>query len=87
MKTIKVCVGSSCFLRGASEVIDLFQSLIDKHGQGKVKLAGMFCQEKCTKGVTVFVDEEIFSGVGREDVAKIFQKKFLDNKRGEEKEE
>lgn len=84
MKAIKVCVGSSCFLRGASEVIDLLKVLIEKHGQGKVELVGMFCQEKCTEGVTVSVGEKIFSGVSTEDVARIFQENFLDNEQGEE---
>ncbi len=86
MKAIKVCVGSSCFLRGASEVIDLLKVLIEKHGQGKVELVGMFCQEKCTEGVTVTIGEEIFSGVSIEDVTKIFQENFLNKEQGEERE-
>ncbi len=87
MKAIKVCVGSSCFLRGASEVIDLLKSLIEKHGKGEIELVGMFCQEKCTEGVTMTVGEEIFSGVSAEDVTKIFQEKFLNKEPDEAREE
>ncbi len=56
---IMVCVGSSCHLKGAEEVIKTFQGLIQKEKiTRRVTLKGSFCMGKCSEnGVTVKVDE------------------------------
>ncbi|MTL48416.1 (2Fe-2S) ferredoxin domain-containing protein, partial [Turicibacter sanguinis] len=54
MKTIKICVGSSCHLKGSYEVIQIFQSLIEKHQlQEVLELRAAFCLGHCTEAVSV----------------------------------
>lgn len=75
---IQVCVGSSCFLRGAPQVIAAFEGLIEKHRLGdSVVLKGTFCQELCTLGVTVRIGEKVFTGVKSADVPRLFDEEVL----------
>jgi len=56
---IKICVGSSCHLKGSYEIIEEFKRIIaDKNLEAKVQLMGGFCLGKCGDHVTVKIDDE-----------------------------
>jgi len=58
---IKVCMGSSCYLKGSYEVIEKLKGLQE---QGEdFELSGCLCFGKCTQGICVEVDGEIVEGV------------------------
>ena len=60
MVQVSICVGSSCHLKGSYQIIQIFQELIKKYRlQEKVELKASFCLGRCTKGVSVKV-EDIF---------------------------
>ncbi len=62
MIKVTVCIGSSCHIKGARQVVDTFQSLIAKNNlKDKVDLGGTFCMGKCQEGVCVTVNGEFFS--------------------------
>ena len=47
---LKVCVGSSCHLRGSYDVIEEMKRIIKKYGvEDKVDLQASFCMGNCTK--------------------------------------
>jgi len=75
--TITVCVGSSCFLRGASQVIEGFRALIEREAPGVVELKGSFCMERCGNGVTVKIGDVILADVHPEDVENVFREHVL----------
>lgn len=51
---IKVCVGSSCHLRGSYDVIEALKEVLKKYGvEDKVELQAGFCMGNCARGVTV----------------------------------
>lgn len=79
MVTISVCVGSSCHLKGAYEIIETCEELIEKLKlKGQVELKGNFCLGRCTEeGVTIMVDDEVLSGVSPQNFREIFQEKIL----------
>lgn len=59
MIKISICVGSSCHLKGSYQVIQIFQELIKKNRlETKVELKASFCLGRCTKGVSVNIDDE-----------------------------
>lgn len=59
MVTVTVCVGSSCHLKGAREVIVRFNGLLEELGLAdKVALKGSFCMERCGEGVNWQIDDE-----------------------------
>ncbi len=59
---ITICIGSSCHLKGSKQIVDQLQSLTTQHGlQNEVELCGAFCMGNCTNGVSVMIDDELFS--------------------------
>ena len=76
---IQVCVGSSCHLKGSADIVELFQNTIQEHGlEGEITLAGSFCIGKCNRiGVTVQIDDDIHTGVTRENFKEFFIEKVL----------
>ncbi len=59
---IKVCIGSSCHLKGSKLVVETFRELINQNSlQDKIDLAGAFCMSKCQDGVCVSLDGNICS--------------------------
>lgn len=61
---ITVCVGSSCHLRGAYDVIEEIKRLI-KEGRlpGKIELQACFCLDNCRGAVNIKVGDTIISRV------------------------
>ena len=54
---VTVCIGSSCHIKGARQVVEQLQNLISENNlDDKVDLSGMFCMGECQKGVCVTVD-------------------------------
>ena len=52
--TIKVCVGSSCHLKGSYEVIEAFKEVLKKYDvEDIIDLQASFCLGHCALGVTV----------------------------------
>lgn len=76
---IQICVGSSCHLKGSAEIVELFQKAVEEyHLETEVTLAGSFCIGKCNRiGVTVQVDDEVYTGLTKEDFKEFFNDKVL----------
>ncbi len=76
---IQICVGSSCHIKGSAEIVELLQAAVAEHHlESEVTLAGSFCIGKCNRiGVTVQVDDEVHTGVTKEDFKEFFQKNVL----------
>lgn len=76
---VQVCVGSSCHLKGAPEIVALLQQNIEERGlDEQVALAGSFCIGKCNRvGVTIQVDDEIYTGITKENFKEFFSEHIL----------
>ena len=76
---IQICVGSSCHLKGSSDIVQLLQKAVEEHHlETEVTLAGSFCTGQCNRvGVTVQVDDDIYPGVTRESFKEFFSEKVL----------
>jgi NADH:ubiquinone oxidoreductase subunit E len=75
MITVTVCVGSSCHVRGARNVIELFKDLIATRSlQDKVRLKGCFCMDRCTEGVNLNIDGEVMSARTVEEARELFDR-------------
>ncbi len=73
---IKVCIGSSCHLKGSRDVVEALKDLINKHRLQNVELTGTFCLDNCLNGVCVHVDGKHFT-VKSETVEEFFTKNIL----------
>ena len=74
---ITVCIGSSCHIKGARQVVEKLNCLIKENNlQDKVELGGTFCMGKCQQKVSVSIGEEFYS-VAPEDVETFFNNEVL----------
>ena len=76
---VQVCVGSSCHLKGSPEIVEFLTAAVAEHHlEDEVTLAGSFCIGKCNRvGVTVQVDDDIHTGITRENVREFFNENIL----------
>lgn len=76
---VQICVGSSCHLKGSEEIVSLLQDAISQNGlDNEVTLAGSFCTGRCNRfGVTVTVDDEVVTGVTKDNFKEFFNDKIL----------
>ncbi len=76
---VKICVGSSCHLKGSYNVIQAFQRLIENEGlQDQVTLKAAFCMGHCTEGVSTMFDDEFVGNVTPENAVEVFQKHAIE---------
>ena len=75
---VQVCVGSSCHLKGAPEIVELLQKYIaDNHMEDEIVLTGSFCTGKCNRvGVTVTVGDDIYTGITKENFRDFFEERI-----------
>jgi NADH:ubiquinone oxidoreductase subunit E len=79
MVNITVCVGSSCHIKGARDVIASFNQLIKENKlESKVGLKGSFCMERCGEGFNWQIDDLPITSLTVEDAVKIFKEKIID---------
>lgn len=70
---LKVCVGSSCHLRGSYDVIEEMKRLIKKYGvEDKIDLQATFCVGNCTNGVSVLADEVLLHNANKDNCEELF---------------
>ena len=73
---VSVCVGSSCHLKGSRQVLDDLKTLSEQSGlNSKIELCAAFCMGRCKDGVSVSVENEVFS-VTPETVNDFFEKEI-----------
>lgn len=76
---VQVCIGSSCHLKGSHKIVELMKAAVDEHNlHDEITLAGSFCIGKCNRvGVTVQVDDEVYTGITTENFRDFFNDKIL----------
>lgn len=76
---IEICVGSSCHLKGSHEIVELFKDAVQQYNlDNEVTLAGSFCTGKCNReGVTVTVDDVVYTGITKENFKEFFEDKVV----------
>ena len=79
MVIVQICVGSSCHLKGAPEIVALFEkSVKEQKLDDEVILAGSFCSGKCNRvGVTIAVDEEVCVAITKENFNEFWNDKVM----------
>jgi len=78
MVTVTVCVGSSCHIKGARDVIVHFNDLLNEYClESKVELKGSFCMERCGEGINWQIDDESFTSYNVEDAVRIFKERVV----------
>ena len=73
VRVVKVCVGSSCHLRGSYDVIEEMKRLVKKYGvEDKVDLQASFCMGNCQNGVSMLADEVLVHNANKDNCEELF---------------
>lgn len=84
MLQVIICVGSSCHLKGSYSIIEVFNNLIKKHGlEKKIELKASFCLGRCTKGVSVKINEDFIDDINLKNAEEKFNKYILEKFKNE----
>lgn len=68
---IKVCMGSSCFVRGNAQNLSYIEDFIKTNNlNAKVEIVGHRCENKCSAGPHVVIEEKSYKNVSREQLEK-----------------
>lgn len=82
MRTLAVCVGSCCHVRGSYDVVQELKRLISIHMlEEEFELKARFCFGECRDGVNVELDGEIITGLTRETTGQFFERHILNGKK------
>ena len=79
MAELSVCIGSSCHLKGAYNVVQTFQQMMEEYGvrEEELTLRGAFCTRQCAKpGVAVALNGTVYQ-VRPEDARRFFRETVL----------
>lgn len=78
MMTVKICVGSSCHLKGSYDIIEALKSFIEEYGiQDKIELKASFCLGNCINGVAIVRDEMLIHKVNKDNAKEVFLQQIL----------
>ncbi|MBN2486197.1 MAG: (2Fe-2S) ferredoxin domain-containing protein [Bacteroidales bacterium] len=78
-RNLKICMGSSCFSRGNSELIAEIRKFIRTHNlEDKVSFMGDHCFSECSKGPNLKIGEKIFHQVSSENLSNILKTELSD---------
>ena len=80
MLIVQICVGSSCHLKGSSEIVQMLENAVaEYHIEDEVVLTGSFCIGRCNRvGVTVQINDDVHVGVTPENFREFFKEHILD---------
>ncbi|MFW6318660.1 MAG: (2Fe-2S) ferredoxin domain-containing protein [Bacillota bacterium] len=75
---IYVCVGSGCHLKGSYDIIHLLRNAITTYDlDAKVELKASFCLGHCVSGVTIKVDDNLITGVNKNNFKTVLENSIL----------
>ena len=66
MVTVEICIGSACYVKGSSQLIDVVKQLLEEKGwQDQVELKGCFCIKSCQYhlGLGIRIDGRLVENV------------------------
>jgi NADH-quinone oxidoreductase subunit G len=72
---IRVCVGTSCYLRGSQDILAKTLQLVEENAWGtRFDIAATFCSEKCDKGPNVKIGDQVFHHAKLDEIKDIISK-------------
>ena len=75
---IKICLGSSCHLKGAYEITQKLKEVFS--GDPNVLLSGSLCMNNCANGVSIEINGELISKVTADNLEETVIRKVMEKK-------
>jgi len=78
MKSVQVCLGSACHLKGADKIVKTFMRKMEEYQiDPKIYLKGSFCLGYCADAVVVQLGDRLLKNVTPENAERIFEEEVL----------
>lgn len=72
MIVIKVCLGSSCYIRGNDKILSFLQEYVQQKDM-TIELVGCRCTNLCQDGPNIYIDDKKYSNLSKEDLVKVLE--------------
>ena len=77
LRQIKICLGSSCYSRGNNVHLEVIKKYIaENHLEAEISFSGHLCEELCSSGPILRIDEKVYKEVNLSGLYKILQEEF-----------
>ena len=74
MTVIKVCLGSSCYVRGNDKMLAFIENYIRQNNkEAQIELLGCRCTNACENGPTIFINDKKYTHLSQEELLKILE--------------
>jgi len=74
MTVIKVCLGSSCYVRGNDKTLSFLEDYVQKNNKNiSIELLGCRCTNACQDGPNIFIEEKKYSHPSQEELIQILE--------------
>ena len=78
MIKLSVCIGTSCHINGAKNVVATFQHLIEEYKlHDKVTLSASFCANNCNSDTVAVTIDDTKHRINAQDARKFFKEQIL----------
>lgn len=76
-RRISICLGSSCFARGNNLNIEVVKQFLKENNlEAEITFSGRLCENMCSRGPVVCIDDLIYENVNRSLLSKILEEEF-----------
>lgn len=77
MRKIRICLGSSCYSRGNNVHLEVIRKYIaENHLEAQISFSGHLCEELCSSGPILRIDDKIYKEVNLSGLYRILQEEF-----------
>jgi len=74
MTVIKVCLGSSCYVRGNDKMLTFIEDYIQKNQKDvSLELVGCRCTNLCQDGPNIFIEDKKYSNISKDELIKVLE--------------
>lgn len=77
MRQIRICLGSSCYSRGNNVHLEVIRNYLAAHRlEAEIRFSGHLCEELCSKGPVLRIDDKIYEEVNLSGLYRILEEEF-----------
>ena len=74
MIVVKVCLGSSCYIRGNDRILtDLERYIKENHKDVSIELIGCRCTNLCQDGPNIYINDKKYSHLDKDKLIEILE--------------
>lgn len=74
MTVIKVCLGSSCYIRGNNDILTFLEDYVKKNDkQATIELLGCRCTDLCQGGPNIFINDKKYTKPTQAELIRILE--------------